>query len=252
MPILVTGSTGSLGSPTVAALRAAGHDVRGLTRSGRDGSVVGNLYTGAGVADALRGVDTVVHCAQTPGKQDLELASNLTAAARRAGVRHLVLISIVGIESIPIGYYKQRVAIERIAESSGVPLTIQRATQFHSLLDRIFSAQRYSPVVLAPRWRFQPVAAEEVAGRLAELAVGDPQGRVPDIGGPERLGMRDLLASWKAATGTRRPGLTMRLPGKLFASFDAGANLVAGEPFGRQTFAQYVAAKYLASKDGKR
>lgn len=244
MTILVTGSTGLLGAPTLAALRASGCDAHGLTRSGRSGSAVGDLLTGEGVSEALAGVDTVVHCAQTAGRRDLQLATNLTAAAAKAGVRHLVLISIVGIESIPLGYYRQRVEIEKIAQMSGLPLTILRATQFHSFLDKLLVAQRYLPVILAPRWRFQPIAAEEVAARLAELATGEPQGRVPDIGGPHQLEMSELIESWKAATGSRRPSITAHLPGALFAAYDNGSNLVPGAPFGRQTFAEYLAHKY--------
>jgi uncharacterized protein YbjT (DUF2867 family) len=245
--ILVTGSTGTLGTPTLAALRAAGHDVRGLTRSGRNGSVVGDLFTGAGVAEGFRGIDTVVHCAQSRGKNDVKIAENLMAAAASAGVGHLVLISIVDIDRIPMPYYRQRLDIERVAKASSVPLTIQRATQFHTLIDQLYRAQKYSPVLLAPGWRLQPIAVEEVAARLAELAAAAPQGRVPDIGGPQQWTMRDLLNAWKKATGSRRPGMNVRLPGKMFAAYDAGAGLVPGEPFGRVTFDDYLAQKYAGT-----
>jgi uncharacterized protein YbjT (DUF2867 family) len=250
MTILVTGSTGTLGTPTLAALRAAGHDARGFTRSGRDDSAVGDLFTGAGVAEAFRGVDTVVHCAQSRGKNDVKIAENLMAAAASAGVGHLVLISIVDIDRIPMAYYRQRLDIERVAQSSSVPLTIQRATQFHTLIDQIFRAQKYSPVLLAPGWRCQPIAVEEVAGRLAELAAGAPQGRVPDIGGPQQRTMRDLLTAWKTATGSRRPGVSVRLPGKMFAAYDMGAGLVPGQPFGEVTFDDYLARKYAGASVG--
>lgn len=246
MSILVTGATGQLGAPTLAALRAAGHDARGTSRSGRDGAATVDLFTGAGLDAALTGVDTVIHCAQTMGKRDPQLARNLTAAAGRAGVRHLVLISIVGIGKIPMSYYRQRVEIEQIAEASGLGLTIQRATQFHSLLDMIFSAQRFLPVILAPRSRFQPIAVDEVAGRLALLAAGDPQGRVPDIGGPEQLEIMQLHRMWKQAKHSRRPAVPVRLPIKAFKALDGGANLVPGKPFGHGTFQQYLEARYPA------
>jgi Predicted nucleoside-diphosphate-sugar epimerases len=242
--ILVTGSTGQLGTPTLAALREAGQEVRGLSRSGRDDSTPVDLFTGEGLDEALTDVDTVVHCAQTQSRRDLQVARNLVSAAGRAGVRHLVLISIVGIEQIPMPYYNQRLEIERIAQASGVPLTIQRATQFHSLVDGIFSGQRFLPVILAPDAQVQPIAVEEVAGRLAELAVGEPRGRMPDIGGPQQLGIRALHARWKRATHSRRGELVFRLPGTAFAALEAGANLVAGEPFGRETFDEYLQKKY--------
>ena len=241
MTILVTGATGQLGAPTLAALRAAGREAAGSSSSGRNGLRPADLFTGEGLDDALSDVETVIHCAQTGGRKDLRLVRNLTAAAQRAGVGHLVLISIVGIEDIPMPYYDQRVEIEKIAGASGVPLTIQRATQFHTLIDQLFSAQRRMPVVIAPASRFQTIAVSEVAGRLADLATGGPQGRVEDIGGPEQLGIGELFRQWRAARGVRRPSLQIRLPFlKAFQGLDAGANLVPGEPFGRQTFAQYL------------
>lgn len=241
---LVTGSTGQLGKPTLAALTAAGHDARGLTHRGGIDAVAADLSTGDGVDEALAGIDTVVHLATTNGKKDLLLAENLADAAVRAKVTHLVLVSIVGIDEIPLSFYKQRVRIEEILSASGIPLTVQRATQFHSLLDSMFSAQRYLPVVIAPSVRFQPIAVDEVATKLAELAVGSPRGRVPDIGGPAQRTMKDLHAAWRAATGGKRPAVGLRLPGKLFAAYDAGVNLVEGPAYGRSTFEAYLADKY--------
>ncbi|WP_372698632.1 SDR family oxidoreductase [Arthrobacter sp. JSM 101049] len=245
MAILVTGATGQLGAPTLAALQAAGHAARGSSSTGRNGLVHADLFTAQGLDQALDRVETIVHCAQTGGAKDLRLARNLTAAAQRAGVGHMVLISIVGIEDIPMPYYDQRVEIEKIARASGVPLTIQRATQFHTLIDQLFNAQRRMPVVIAPAARFQTIAVPEVAGRLAELAAGGPRGRVDDIGGPEQVGIGQLYRQWRDARGGKRPCLQVRLPFlEAFRGLDAGANLVPGEPFGRQTFAHYVQEKY--------
>lgn len=244
MTILVTGSTGQLGSRTLTALKAAGHATRGVSRRGRDGSTVADLLTGQGVDEAMAGVSTVVHCAQTASKRDLQMAENLAAAAKRAGVSHLVLISIVGIERIPLSYYTQRVKIEQIAARSDVPLTIQRATQFHSLVDSIFSAQRYLPMIFAPSARFQSISVHEVADRLTKLATGEPKGRVDDIGGPEQRGVRELFDEWKKARGIRRGMLRFRFPVAAFTGLDEGANLVSGTPYGTQTFAEYLREKY--------
>lgn len=241
--ILVTGATGQVGAPTAAALTAAGHDVRAMSRRSGPGLVTADLLTGSGLPAALAGATTVVHLATTAGSKDIRVAEHLVAAARAADIGHLLIISIVGIERIPLGYYRDRVRIEEVVKASGVPFTIQRATQFHSLVAALLDAQRFSPVLLAPTMRFQPIAVPEVAARLAELADAGPQGRVPDIGGPEQRTMRDLTAAWLRATGRRRPVLPVRLPGKLFAAFDAGANLVAGEAYGRETFESYLAAR---------
>lgn len=241
MKILVTGAGGQLGAQTFAAVEAAGQEAVGTSSSGRPGLLPVDLFTGDGLDEALRGVDTVIHCAHTGGARDLRLARNLVAAAQRAGIGHVVLISIVGIEDIPLAYYNQRLAIEKIVQGSGVPFTLQRATQFHSLIEGLFTAQRHLPVVLTPAARFQTISVSEVAGRLAQLAAGAPRGRVADIGGPEQLDIGQMYRQWRTVRGGRRPSLRVRLPFlQVFKGLDAGANLVPGEPFGDQTFAQYL------------
>jgi len=125
----------------------------------------------------------IVHCAT--GLGDVAAARHLIAAARRAGRPHLAYISIVGVDRIPFGYYKSKLAVERQVESSGLPWTVLRATQFHDLILGGCQALAGVPVMLVPgRVAFQPIDAGEVAGRLAELAAGPPAGRVPDMGGP--------------------------------------------------------------------
>lgn len=241
---LITGSTGQLGAPTVRRLRESTSSVLGLTRSGGPDTLACNLLTGDGIDQALDGIDTVVHLATTNSAKDVEMARNLAAAVVRAGTTHLVLMSIVGIDRIPLGFYRDRVCIEDVFLESGVPITIQRATQFHSFVDNMFTAQRYSPVIVGPSWRFQPIAVEDVAQRLAELSVGQPRGRVADIGGPEPRELRAWHQEWKTATGSKRPMWSIHLPGKLFAAYDDGANLVPGEPFGTRTFGDFLATKY--------
>ena len=128
---------------------------------------------------------------------------------------------------------------------SEIPHSILRATQFHSFLDGIFTAQRrILPVTLVPRFSFQPIAVEEVATRLVDLATADPAGRLPDIGGPQVLTGHDLAAKWKDATGSRRPLLPLRIPGRTAVAFAAGHNLVPGAQFGRRTFDEYLAVRY--------
>jgi uncharacterized protein YbjT (DUF2867 family) len=238
--ILVTGATGTLGVPTSAQLRDAGHDVRALSRRTGPGLVTGDLLSGTGLATAMDGVGTIVHLAT--GKDDVRAAGTLLDASRRAGVGHLVLISIVGIDDIPLGYYRQKLEVERLVSESDVPHTILRATQFHSFVQRLFTAQRWLPVVLAPAFELQPIAVEEVAGRLVELAGGAPAGPVADIGGPARRPVADLAAAWATARGIRRPILPFGLPGKTFGGYRAGHQLVPGPGYGRVTFEEHLAA----------
>ena len=239
--ILVTGGTGTLGVPTVAALRAAGQWVRVLSRRTGPGLTTGDLLANVGLREALDGAHTVVHLATAGNKTDVDAARNLFAAARQAQISHLVLISIVGVDRIPLPYYRDKVTIERLLETSGVPHTILRSTQFHPFLDRIFSAERRLPVVLAPAFRLQPIDTSEVAARLAELTLGSPAGRVADVAGPEQRRGTEFARLWSRAGGGNRAVVPLLLPGRTFARFAAGNALVDGPPYGRITFADYLA-----------
>ena len=241
--VLVTGATGTLGTPTVARLRAAGHEIRALSRRRAPGLVTGDLLTGAGLEQALEDAGTVLHLSTAQSHKDVAATRTLLTAASAAGVGHVVLISIVGIESVPIGYYKDKVTIERLVAESTLPYTVLRATQFHSLVASVFGAQRFSPVLLAPAVPLQPVAVEEVADRLAELAEGPAAGRVADIAGPEQLRMTELAHQWRSAKGSRRPVVPLRLPGKIFGGYAGGGVLVPGPAYGRISFAEYLAGR---------
>ncbi|MFG1908457.1 SDR family oxidoreductase [Kribbella sp. NPDC048928] len=237
--ILVTGGTGTLGKPTVTRLRADDHQVRVLSRKPGPGRAVADLSTGEGLAAAVDGSDVVVHLATSGGRGDVAQTRNLLAAG--AGVRHLIVMSIAGIDRISLSYYRSKLEGEQLVAESGVPYTILRATQFHNLVDQVFGAQRFLPALLAPAIMLQPIAVEDVAVRLAEL-VGRPpvNGRVDDIGGPERTPAVELARLWKQARSTHRAVLPVRLPGKMFGALAAGALTVDGPEYGRSTFAEYL------------
>lgn len=241
--ILVTGGTGHLGRPTVQSLRAAGHDVRVLSRKRGPGLTTGDLTKGTGLREALNGVDTVLHLATSQGRADVTQTKHLVDSLRPSGVEHLIVISIVGIDRIPLPYYRYKLATERLVTESSIPYSVLRATQFHDLVDRVFSAQRFSPVLIVPSVRLQPIAVEDVATRLTELAAGQPAGRVPDIGGPQQQSVRDLARAWSQAAGSRRPIAPIRLPGKTFRAFADGAAMTSNPPYGRQTFADFLAGR---------
>ncbi|CAN5365532.1 NAD(P)H-binding protein [soil metagenome] len=237
--ILVTGGTGTLGRPTVAALRDAGHDVRVLSRAAGNGRLVGDLATGAGLAAALAGVDTVVHLATNARKDSGQTATLLTAAAA-AQVRHLVYISIVGIDDIPFAYYVDKLACERLIERSGIPFTILRATQFHDFVAKFLRPLRRLPFLIALDVSDQPIAVEEVAARLAELVDAPPAGRVDDIGGPEQKTVRELVDIWQTAHQTTKPVWMLRLPGKTIRAYQRGHHMTSMPGFGRETFQQFA------------
>jgi uncharacterized protein YbjT (DUF2867 family) len=233
-PILVTGGTGTLGRQVAPRLRDAGCDVRVLSRpsdKGAEGSntggdgiefFTGDLATGEGIDAAVKGTEVIVHCAGTP-KGDEVKAAHVVRAASRAGVRHLVFISVVGADRIAVvsgvdramfGYFASKLAAEQVIADSGLPWTTLRATQFHDLTLLTIRQLTKLPVVPVPAgWRVQPVNSGEVADRLVELALGAPAGLVPDLGGPRIYELTDLVRSYLRARGSHRPILPVPLPG---------------------------------------
>ncbi|MGW6913256.1 SDR family oxidoreductase [Kitasatospora sp. NPDC054939] len=244
--ILVTGGTGTLGRPVVERLRAAGADVRVLSRHAEPPYAV-DLREGAGLDAALAGVDTVVHCASSPGGGDEKAARNLIAAAHRAGVGHLVYISIVGVDRVPLGYYKAKLAVERMIAESGIPWTVLRATQFHDLVLKVLQSVTKLPVVPLPAGvSDQPVDVAEVADRLAALAMGEPAGRVPDLGGPEVRSFEQLARAYLRASGRRRPVVSVPMVGAAYRGFRAGGHLARDRAEGTVTFEQFLATRFPA------
>ncbi|MGW1539603.1 SDR family oxidoreductase [Streptomyces sp. NPDC002309] len=241
--ILVTGGTGTLGRPVAERLSADGHDVRVLSRHAQPYAV--DLRQGGTVLDrAVEGVDTVVHCATTPGGGDEEATARLVAAARRAGVGHLVHISIVGADRVPLGRYRAKLVVERLIEESGLGWTLLRTTQFHDFLVRVFDTLARPPVLLLPAGlKDQPIEVAEVAARLAELAAGGPAGRVEDMGGPEVRTFESLARTYLRATGNRRRIVNVPLWGRTYGAFRGGGHLAPERAVGKGTFEDYVAVR---------
>lgn len=253
--ILVTGATGTLGRALVPRLAEAGYQVRSLSRRPPPAScppgawATGDLRRDAGLDQAVAGMDVIVHCASAPGGGDRTAARNLIAAARRAGAPHLVYISIVGVDRVPAGYYRAKLAVERLIEDSGLPWTILRATQFHELILRGCELLARLPVLLVPAGTsFQPVSAGEVAGRLACLAGQPPAGRAPDLGGPQVRGTRDLAHSYLRASGRHRRVVPIRLPGRAFAGYRHGGHLAPDQATGTVTFDEFLAARFTSRR----
>jgi uncharacterized protein YbjT (DUF2867 family) len=246
--VLVTGATGTLGRKLVGAATAAGHNVRAMSRRSHVGYTgvhwaQGDLLANTGVDAAVEGVDVVVHCA-TQGTSDKDVTSteNLIAAARKAGVAHIVYVSIVGIDRIPLPYYKTKLRVERALEASRVGHTVLRATQFHDLIKMFFSIQRFSPLLCALGGvRFQPIDTRDVTSRLVELIDCEPAGRVADIGGPAVHTHAELARMYLAARGGRRPVVEVPVPGRIVAGYRTGANLAPDNPVGTIGFADYLA-----------
>jgi uncharacterized protein YbjT (DUF2867 family) len=239
--IVVTGGTGTLGRVVVALLEADGHDVRVVSRKSPTWPI--DLRTGEGLEAALAGAEVVVHCASTPTGGDAESARHLVAAAKTTGVRHVVHISIVGIDVVPVGYYRSKLAAEKVIEESGVGWTVLRTTQFHDLVATLLGALAKVPLVMpVPSVRFQPIEVRDVAARLADLAVGRPAGHLPDLGGPEVRDATDLARAYLTARGRKRRIVPFRLPGKVFGALRRGGGITPEHAGGKGTFEEFLAA----------
>jgi uncharacterized protein YbjT (DUF2867 family) len=255
-PLLITGGTGTLGRLVLPRLLDTGAKLRVLSRSDHpsgDGAefVTGDLATGAGLETAMDGVGTVVHCAGS-AKGDDEKARHLVRAASRAGVGHIVYISVVGADRIPVvsatdramfGYFAAKRGAEEIIADSQLPWTTLRATQFYDLILTVAQGLAKLPIVPVPAAPYQPIDAGEVADRLVELALGAPAGLVPDLGGPRVYDLPELVRSYLRATHRRRIVLPLRPPGKAGRAVRAGATLTPDRMVGRKTWEEFLAER---------
>jgi uncharacterized protein YbjT (DUF2867 family) len=243
--VLVTGGSGTLGRLVVARLADAGHDVLVLSRHDATGTVRVDLRDGSGLDDAVAGMDAIVHCATDPAhprEVDVAGTEHLIAATRRAGGSpHLVYVSIVGVDQIPWSFYAAKRQAEALVGDSGLPWTVQRATQFHGFLAAMLDRLARPPIMLLPRgFRFQPVSPADLAVRLVELVDRGPGGLADDFGGPEVLDLRTLARTRLASTGRRRLVLEVPVPGRLTGAFRRGANLCPEHADGRVTWQQFL------------
>ena len=253
--ILVTGGTGTLGSHVISRLQDAGCKVRVLSRSSREARegiefVIGDLATGEGIKAAVEGAEIIVHCAGS-AKGDEVKTLNLVQAASGSGVRHLVYISVVGADRVPVksgidrtmfGYFASKLAAERIVADSGLPWTTLRATQFHDAILTVARAIAKLPVMpVFAGFRFQPVDADDVAARLVQITLGEAAGLVSDLGGPQAYTMADLMRGYLHANHQRRLIMPLWLPGQAARAHRAGANLTLDHADGTRTWEAFLA-----------
>jgi uncharacterized protein YbjT (DUF2867 family) len=255
--VLVTGGTGTLGHLVVPRLRDARRAVRVLSRRGREAAegiefVTGDLAAGEGIEAAVDRAGIIVHCAGS-AKGDGEMTRNLVRAAARAGAPHLVFISVVGADRIPVasgidramfGYFASKLAAERVLADCGLPWTTLRATQFHDTFLNVVRQMARLPVIPVPAgFRFQPVDTGEVAARLVELALGAPAGLVPDMAGPRVYGMAELIRCYLHARRKHRAIMPVRIPGTAARAVRAGANLAPDRAVGSRTWEDFLAGQ---------
>jgi uncharacterized protein YbjT (DUF2867 family) len=206
MKIVVIGGTGLIGSKTVAILRQGGHEV--VAASPNTGV---NTITGEGLKEAVAGAEVVIDLANAPSWEDKAVLEffetsgrNLFAAETAAGVRHHVALSIVGTDRSDNGYFRAKVAQEKLIEASGIPYTIIRSTQFMEFLRGIADSSASGNRVSISPGLFQPIASDDVAANVAEVALAAPRNGIVEIAGPERAPFNDIVARYLKATGDPR------------------------------------------------
>ena len=206
MKIVVIGGTGLIGSKTVAILRGRGHEV--VAASPQSGV---NTITGEGLKEALADAQVVIDLANSPSFEDKAVLEffetsgrNLLSAETAAGVRHHVALSIVAIDRTDNGYFRAKVAQEKLIRASGIPYTIVRATQFVEFLGGIADASADGNTVRLPPVLFQPIAADDVASFVAETALAAPRGGIVEIAGPEQAPFDEIVARYLKAIGDKR------------------------------------------------
>lgn len=245
MRIAVVGGTGRIGAYTVAALERAGHDVGRLSRA--DGV---DVYAGTGLADALAGARAVVDTINTPARDEAEIVDffgtstrNLLAAEREAGVRHHVLLSIVGIDHVQrVAHYAGKRTQERLVREGPVPWTIVRATQFHDFAAMAAGWTAHGGVATIAPLLVQPVAPVDVGSALTEVAAEAPLRDILELAGPETQDLVDMARRTFAARGERLELIpTWR---GIFGADMAGEALLPGPGarLGRTTFGEWLAA----------
>src|SRR4051794_30720787 len=206
MKIVVIGGTGLIGSKTVAILRQGGHEVAAASPN----SGV-NTITGEGVREAVAGAQVVIDLANSPSFEDKAVLEffetsgrNLLPEAAAAGVRHHVALSIVAVDRTDNGYFRAKVAQEKLVESSGIPYTIIRSTQFLEFLRGIADSSADGDAVRLPPVLFQPIAADDVAANVADVALAPPRNGIVEIAGPERAPFNEIVARYLKAVGDPR------------------------------------------------
>jgi uncharacterized protein YbjT (DUF2867 family) len=206
MKIVIIGGTGLIGSKTAPILRQRGHEV---VAASPDTGV--NTITGEGLKEALAGAQVVIDLANSPSFEDKAVLKffetserNLLPAEVSAGVQHHVALSIVAVDRTDNGYFRAKVAEEKLIEASGVPYTIIRATQFMEFLRGIADSSTGGSTVRLPPVMFQPIAADDVAASMAETALAAPRNGVVEIAGPERAPFNEIVARYLKAVGDPR------------------------------------------------
>lgn len=250
--VLLTGATGVLGRELRPRLLDAGHDVRAASRSPPTGGAVEwvelDLTDGSGLSEAVAGVDIVVHAASDARGDseavDVHGTERLLDAAVDADVKNFLYVSIVGIGDIPYTYYEHKLEAEQAIASSPVPSTIVRSTQFYPFVAYLLGTVSRLPVWPLPtEFTLQPIDTGDAAAAITEHATVEATGRVPDIGGPAVMSVRELAETYREERGLHRPIVRLPIPGSIASAFRAGKATCPDRTVGTRTWTEWLAAQ---------
>jgi len=245
MKIVIIGGTGLIGSKTVERLRKQGHEV--VAASPNTGV---NTITGEGLAEALVGTQVVVDLANSPSFEDKAVLEffetsgrNLFAAEKAAGVKHHIALSVVGTERLlEAGYFRGKLAQEKLIKASGIPYTIVHSTQFMEFLSGIAQSGTVGDTVRLSPAHVQPIASDDVADAMADVTLAAPVNGTIEIAGPERFRLNELVARYLKAMGDARKVVPDPEARYFGARLQHGSLVSDNNPrLGRITFEQWFA-----------
>ncbi|WP_421383382.1 SDR family oxidoreductase [Bacillus salacetis] len=251
MRILVTGSTGQLGSTLIKQLKGSDHKVKITSRRKPEGIghfewIYSDLSSGEGLESAVKDVDVIIHAATSPIKNSkmVEVLGFKEFLSKMNHIKHLIYPSIVGIDEIPFRYYKQKHEAEELIKNSSIPHTIVRATQFHNFVEDLFiSKPRFKRYIVPGNFKFQSVDVNEFASHLIGLAEKEPQGRAEDFGGPDIMTLKEMAELKIKKNNESNKVISISFPGKLYKSISDGKNTNSLRKMGKITFGEYLSNK---------
>jgi uncharacterized protein YbjT (DUF2867 family) len=246
--ILVTGSTGHLGSALLNQLKGSDYKVKITSRKKPKGSehfewIYSDLFSGEGLEEAVKDVDVIIHSATSPNKHSKVVeVSGFNEFLRKAKhIKHFIYPSIVGIDEIPLNYYKHKLEAEILLKNSSIPHTIVRSTQFHHFIDNLFLSKPVLKRYIVPgNFKCQSVDVNEFANHLIGILDKGPQGKIEDFGGPDIVTLKEMADLKIKINNEDNKVLSISLPGKLFKAFSDGKNTNPVRKMGRNTFEDFL------------
>lgn len=251
LKILVTGSTGLLGSALLNQLTSSEYKVKITSRSKPENTeqfewVYSDLLSGEGLEEAVKGVDVIIHAATSPIKNSktVEVSGFEEFLRKLEHIKHFIYPSIVGIDDIPLKYYKLKYEAEDLLKNSSIPHTIVRATQFHNFVENSFlSKPLFKRYIIPGNIKFQSVDVSEFANHLIGLVDVGPKGRTDDFGGPDIMTLREMAELKIRINNETNKVQTYSIPGELYKSFKDGKNTNDNQKMGKITFEDYLINK---------